>query len=107
MSKVHYTIFPILNDNPPLCSLNVRDFTTPVVGLLTKATLSCLTRLICLQLSKVPKGKVAYATFLKEHTLRQLTLSFLTLKPQESSSSETDQCAMSHTCTVYLYTLSY
>lgn len=71
--------FPIQSDNTLSQSLlNVMDFTTPVASPLTKATLSCLTRLICLLLSKDPKGKAAYVTFFKQHTLCQLTLSFLT-----------------------------
>lgn len=53
--------FPVMSNNPPSLSLpNVMDFITTVAG--TKATLSCLTRLICLLLSKVPKGNDASVT---------------------------------------------
>lgn len=64
------------------------DFITTVAGILTKATLSCLTRLICLLLSKVPKGKAAYVRMplSLSCTHCQLTSSFLISKPSEPSS---------------------
>lgn len=83
-----------MSNNPPLLSLlNVMDFTT-VAGI--KATLSCLTRLICLLLSKVPKGEAAYVRhFLGLHTPCQLTFSYLFSKPLDCSSAKSDLFVMS------------